>query len=213
VFRGPEQLASITSRPGLPVPFALAIQIHESAVENSFSAMLAGRTLNERRLNKLLDQIAPEDADDRSASRNSGDQDSETPFEIRFSRSRPVIFESRSGVVRIGLRGTRFVQDDREINKAMEITAVYEPTEADNGSITLRRAGKVDVDFPGERLTLGEVGLKSIIQKKFSALFPDEILDEPLRIGDDANLEALRGREFRPSLAKAEDGWFSLAFQ
>jgi hypothetical protein len=175
--------------------------------------MLAGRTLNERRLNKLLDQIAPASEDDRSATPTSGDQDSETPFEIRFSRSRPVIFESRDGVVRIGLRGTRFVQDDREINKAMEITAMYEPTESLDGSIILRRAGKVDVDFPGERLTLGEVGLKSIIQKKFSALFPDEILDDSPRIGDDANLEALRGREFSPSLAIAEDGWFTLAFQ
>lgn len=213
LLRGPEQLASVTSRPGVPPPFALAIQIHESAVENSFSVMLAGRTLNERRLDKLLDQIAPATSDDRSATPTSGDQDTETPFEIRFSRSRPVLFESRGGVVRIGLRGTRFVQDDREINKAMEIAAVYEPTEADDGSIMLRRAGKVEVDFPGERLTLGEVGLKSIIQKKFSALFPDEILDDSLRIGDDANLEALRGREFSPSLAKAEDGWFTLAFQ
>jgi hypothetical protein len=213
VLRSPEQLASISSRPGVPTPFALAIQIHESAVENSFSVILAGRTLNERRLNKLLEQIAPAASDDHSVTQNGGDQDSETPFEIRFSRSRPVIFESREGVVRLGLRGTRFVQDDREINKAMEIAAIYEPTEADDGRIILRRTGKVDVDFPGERLTLGEVGLKSIIQKKFSALFPDEVLDDALRIGDDANLEALRGREFRPSLAKAENGWFTLAFQ
>ncbi len=213
LLRSPEQLASITSRPGVPTPFALAIQIHESAVENSFGAMLAGRTLNERRLNKMLDQISPETSEDRSASPTSGDQASDAPFEIRFSRSRPVLFESRGGVLRIGIRGTRFVQDDREINKAMEIAAIYEPTEADDGRIILRRAGKVDVDFPGEKLTLGEVGLKSIIQKKFSALFPDEILDDSLRIGDDANLEALRGREFRPSLAKAEDGWFTLAFE
>ena len=214
VFRGPEQLASITSRPGVPTPFALAIQIHESAVENAFSVMLAGRTLNERRLSELLDRIGPAAPDDGSVTPASSDQESEAPFEIGFSRSRPVIFESRGGVVRIGLRGTRFVQGDGDpLNKAMEITAIYEPTQAENGTLILRRSEEVDVDFPRERLTLREVGLKSIIQKKFSALFPNEILDQSLRIADDAKMEALRGRELSPSLARAEDGWFTLAFQ
>ena len=93
VFRGPEQLSSIVTRPDVPTPFAVALQIHESAIENAFSVMLAGRTLNERRLNELLEKVGrlkPAGSDDES----------EPPFEISFSRSRPVIFEARNQSLR-----------------------------------------------------------------------------------------------------------------
>lgn len=206
VFRGPQQLASVIHRPEVSSPYAVAVQIHESAVENAFSVMLAGRSLNERRLNEILEKTA-------EMKRSEDEADSEPPFEISFSRSRPVIFECRDGRLRLGLRGTRFVQGDRVIRKAMEITAIYEPSHTDDGKVFLRRTDDVDVDFPRQRLTLGEAGLKPIIQKAFSKVFPEQVLDQPPRIGEDAKLQSLRGREFRTSSASAVDGWFSVVFQ
>ncbi len=207
VFRRPEQLSSVVARPDLREPFAVAMQIHESAIENAFSVMLAGRTLNERRLSELLEKVGQnKPAND--------EEESEQPFEISFSRSRPVIFEARDQSLRVGLRGTRFVPADRApLAKAMEITAMYEPVATDDGKVVLRRVGDVGVDFPRERLTLGEVGMKPIIQREFSKIFPEQILDQPIRIRDDAKIQTLRGREFRPSLVEIADGWLTIAFQ
>ncbi len=207
VFRAPDQLASVVPRPDVPVPFALAMQLHESAIENAFSVMLAGRSLNERRLNELLEKVGQ----NKPA---ADEQDSDPPFEISFSRSRPVIFEAREKSLKIGLRGTRFAQGERApLVKAMEITANYQPLTTVDGGTVLRRVGDVGVDFPRERLTLREVGLKPIIQKAFSGVFPEQILDQPIRISDDAKIESLRGREFQPSRVDIADGWLTIAFQ
>jgi hypothetical protein len=207
LFRGSDQLSTVVSRPDVATPFAFAVQIHESAIENAFSVILAGRTLNESRLNDLLEKVGRDQTPSEEASQ-------EPPFEISFSRSRPVIFEAREGALRIGLRGTRFAQGDRTpLVKAMEITAIYQPAAGEDGKVVLRRAGEVDVDFPRERLTLREVGLKPIIQKEFSEIFPEQILDQEIRVADDAKLQTLRGREFRSSLVEARDGWLTIAFQ
>ena len=210
VFRGPEQLSSIVTRPDVSPPFAVAVQIHESAIENAFGVMLAGRTLNEQRLNELLEKVGRKE----TTAENGEEDASEPPFEISFSRSRPVIFEARSESLRVGLRGTRFVQGDRApLNKAMEITAIYHPATTDDGKIVLRRAGEVGVDFPRERLTLGEVGLKPLIQRAFSEIFPEQLLDQDLRISQDAKIQTLRGREFRPTQFQILDGWMTIAFE
>lgn len=207
VFRGDDQLSTVVSRPNVVSPFAFAIQVHESIVENAFSVILAGRTLNERRLNDLLERVTR----NQPATEESSE---EPPFEISFSRSRPVIFEAREGMLRIGLRGTRFSQGDRApLVKAMEITAIYQAVTGEDGKVVLQRSGDVEVDFPRERLTLREVGLKPIIQKEFSEIFPEQILDQGIRVADDAKVQSLRGRQFLVSSSEANDGWLTLVFQ
>lgn len=204
VFRGPEQLSSVVPRPPVSQPFAVALQLHESAIENAFNVMLAGRTLNEQRLNELLESVEKRTP--------AEDEDSEEPFEISFSRSRPVIFEARDQELRIGLRGTKFVQGDDELSKPMEITASYQPTVIDDRTV-LQRVGEVQVEFSGRRLAVREVVLKRIIQRKFSKFFPERVLHQPLRISDTAKIQTLRGREFRPSQLAASDGWLTVAFE
>ena len=95
----------------------------------------------------------------------------------------------------------------------MEITATYEPVTTQDGYVVLRRVGVVGVDFPGERSSLGEVGSKPIIQKEFSEIFPEQILDQSLRIRDDAKIQTLRGREFLPSHIDIANGWLTMAFE
>lgn len=206
VLRNPDQLASAVQRPNLAQPFSLAIQIHESAIENAFTAILAGRTLNEKRLEELLANVSIKNEDE--------EEETESPFEISFSRSRPVIFEARSQSLRLGLRGTRFTQGNRApLVKPIEITATYEPASNQDGKLVMRRADQVSVDFPNARLTLGEVGLKRVIQKEFDQIFPQEILEQNPRISEDAKIQSLRNREFQPSRIDLTDGWFSICFQ
>ncbi len=207
MLRRPDQLSAVVSRPAILEPYDAAVQIHESAIDNVFTPVLAGRTLSEKRLNELLENIGRSVAPDRGQ-----DEEPELPFEIDFARLRPVIFEARGKTLRLGVRGTRFAQGKRELNQAMEITAVYEPAKDDKGVVVLLRKGDVDVSFPGRnRLTVAQAGLKRTIQKKFTNLFPDTILDRPLEVPMDAKLEVIRGRVFRPHLVDADEGWLTIA--
>ncbi|MDB4810082.1 hypothetical protein OAH34_02680 [bacterium] len=206
-FRAEDQLSSVIGPTVFQSTSLFSIQVHESAIENAFTVMLAGRTLDEERLNELMDSAgAPKP--------EKPEEEEDAPFEISFSRSRPVIFEARDGLLRVGLRGTRFAQGDRNpLNKAMEITSTYEVVIDDKSGAVLKRVGEVEVDFPRERLSLRDAGLKPIIQKEFSAIFPENILDQSIQIAEDAEMETLRGREFRAKEILVTDGWLSIAFQ
>lgn len=206
-FRSSAQLSAVNAPTAFESGYLFSAQVHESVVENAFSIILAGRTLNKDRLNELLENAGAPQSE-------VPDEDEESSFEISFSRSRPVIFESRGNKLRVGLRGTRFAQGDRApLNKAMEITANYEVVLGQAKNPVLKRVGDVDVDFPRERLSIRDAGLKPIIQKEFAKIFPELILDQSIKIAEDAELETLRGREFRGSEIHLKSGWLSIAFQ
>ena len=206
-FRRHDQLSSIVSRPPIMEPFDAAIQIHESVIDNAFAPVLAGRTLKESQLNQMLEKSGRQ----VPLPGNNEDGEPEPPFEIDFSRLRPIIFEAREQTIRIGVRGTRFAQGTRELKRAMEITAIYEPAKTADGVALLIRKGDVDVDFPGsKRLSVSQAGLKRTIQKKFSDVFPEAVLDRPLELPTDVAIDALRGRVFHPRLVDAKDGWLTI---
>ena len=210
VFRRDDQIAATVTAPPLRPDFDAAVQVHESVVNNAVAPILAGRTLSEEKMNELIAQAGG--AIPARATEAGGDE-SEPPFEIDFSRARPVIFEARDQRVRIGIRGNRFAQGRRELKRPMEITAVYAPATTQDGRMILVREGEVDVNFPGQRrrLTISEAGLKGTIQKKFGDVFPAMLLDQPLQVPETVSVDALRGRAYRPCLITADDGWFSLA--
>jgi hypothetical protein len=206
-FRRRDQLASVVSRPPIKGSFDVAVQIHESVIDNALAPVLAGRTLNESQLNDMLEKSG------RPLTEPKADEEGEPepPFEIDFARLRPIIFEARNQTVRLGVRGTRFAQGSRELKRAMEITALYEPSKTTDGLAILLRKGDVDVAFPGvKRLSVSQAGLKPTIQKKFSNVFPEVLLDRPLEVPADVKLEALKGRVFHPRLVDAKDGWLTI---
>lgn len=164
--------------------------------------------MNEAKLNELIEEVGG------TPVVPSAEQADEPPFEIDFSRVRPIIFEARDQRIRLGIRGTRFAQGHRELKRPMEITAVYAPATTPNGRMVLTREGDVDIDFPGgRRLTVSETGLKAAMIKKFADIFPAILLDQPLQVPDTVKVDALRGRVYYPCLIAADDGWLSLAVQ
>ncbi len=204
-----DQMTTVVSRPTVTGVFAAAFQIHESAVNNAATPILAGRTINEKQLAELMKQAGRELP--ANGSTDDGEEDA-SPFEISFARLRPVIFEARDQTIRIGVRGTRFAQGSRELKRAMEITAIYRPEIHQDGSVVLQRVGNVDVDFPGDnRLSVSQAGLKSTMLKKFSKIFPERLLDQPLEVPDTVKLDAIRGRVFRPRVVDAMNGWLTVA--
>ncbi len=223
-FRRRDQLASVVTRPAMLASYDAAAQIHESFVDNAMSPVLAGRTMREGDVEKWIAQTGLE-IPKRHESLNEplpildevdlttiDEEDEQEPFEIDFARLRPIIFEARDQVVRVGVRGTRFAQGRRELKQAMEISAVYEPARAPDGQVLLLRNGEVDVSFPGpgKRLTVTQVGLKRTIQKKFDNVFPAVLLDQTFTVPVTSKLESLRGQRFRPSSVQADNGWLSV---
>ena len=237
VFRGDDQLASIVSRPEISETFDAAIQIHESAIENALTTVLAGRTLNEKRLNELLgkirsddDELAEENTQTEQSQLDSKDtagghegnnvpaeeevSDDESPFEIAFHRVRPIIFEARDQTLRLGIRGTRFAQGKKVMNRPLEITAVYVTNSLKSGAIVLQRQGQVKVTFPGQtKLRLQETAIRPVIEKSFSKIFPQTLLNRTLKVPSDAKIESLRGTEYRPNLIDADEGWLTIAIR
>jgi hypothetical protein len=210
LFRRHDQLSTVVTRPPVTQPYDVAIQIHESAIGNALATVLAGRTLSEQRLEELLDKAGLQSEGDES----SEAADDEPPFEIDFARLRPIIFEAREQTIRLGVRGTRFAQGNRELKRAMEITALYEPMKTDLGNTLLMRKGDVGVDFPGgRRLTMAQAGLRRTIEKKFSGVFPETLLSQALVLPSDAEVESLRNREFHARGIDAQDGWITVVAQ
>lgn len=221
-LRRDDQLSSPVPAPPFNASYDLAIQIHESLVDNALTPVLAGRRVRESQLDSLVwmsqTNIQTLPADIESLKEIGLDDiqsivtEPEEPFEIDFARFRPVIFEARDGRLRVGVRGTRFAQGARELSRAMEITAVYLPSRDEAGNYVLRRDGEIGVDFPGRgRLTLSQTALKSTIRKSFADVFPEVLADQPIPVPQDVPLEAIRGRIYQPSLISAQDGWLTIA--
>lgn len=186
---------------------AVAIQVHESVVDNVASRVLGGRTMTGEQIDRLLGEFdrGPK-ADDET--------DTEEAFEIDFYPLRPIIMEARAQTLRIGLRGSRFSQQGRELRRQLEITALYQPATGDDGQQVLQRDGDVSVDFPGtRRLSIQQVALRRSIQRIFDKRFPEVLFDTPLTLPDTIDAELLRGRSFLPVMLDVRDGWLSIALR
>ena len=196
--------------------YDVALQLHETVIDNVISPVLAGRTMTETELNKLLQQSPVQqstvDQSTNIVSDTGLSDDDEPPFEIDFARLRPIVFESRDQNIKLGIRGTRFAQGSRELNQALEITANYVPARLADGTAMLVRTGEVDVDFPSRnrKLSVSQTGLKTTIEKKFANVFPEMLLHEPLEVPPTVKLEAIAGRSFRPQTIDARDGWLTI---
>ncbi len=210
------QLAAPLPAPSVPEGLGATVQVHESAVDNALAQFLGGRTVKQDQIDRLLESLGRETTGRELELTKQ--VESESPFEIDFARLRPIIFEAREDTVRLGIRGTRFEQDGRQLVRPLEITAVYRPASSDPGNAgeagttTLVRESEVNVDFPGRgRLTVGQTALRSTIKRAFDDVFPETLLDRRVSVPESSPLEAMRGQVFHPRYVQARDGWLTIA--
>ena len=212
-IRKNNQLAAPTEPPPVLVSNEATVQIHESLIDNTIGAILAGRTMTRSELQALASKTGRDDADQEDADQEdaSGAVDEEPEFEIDFDRSRPIIFEARDGNLRIGIRGTRFAQGARELKRAIEVVAIYRPIKTESGEILLNRVGEAQINFPGtKRLSVSQAGLRGSIQKGFADAFPQILMDQPWTVPSTIEVPALQGRTYHPRYFDAQGGWLTL---
>ncbi len=180
--------------PTPPGGYYLAFQIQESAIDNTASTLLADRTLRDSEIASFAKALLPQsgplaakfNSQTTEASNDTNeDEPQNEPLSIEFSGLRPIIFEARKGKLRVGIRGARFEQGTRVLNRSLEITATYVPAQKADGTFLLLREGDVEVNFPGgpgRRLSIPEVALRGNIEKRFSKVFPNTLLDRSFEI-------------------------------
>jgi hypothetical protein len=213
-IRSDNQLAAPMPPPPIGVVNEATIQIHESVVNNTLGAVLAGRTMTASELKRLASKTGRTAADQGATADQTGTSDQaqeEREFEIDFDSSRPIIFEARDGKLRLGIRGTRFMQGSRELKQKLEIVALYQPIKTDSGVVVLDRVGEAKINFPGtKRLSVSQTSLRSAIKKAFADAFPETLMDQAWTVPSTVKLAPLQGRTFRPCHFDAQDGWLTL---
>jgi len=174
------QLAAPTAPPEVTAAGDLAVQVHESMINNLAATLLGGVTLEEEELQKQVIEMRgslPE------ALESDEDKD---PWSITFARSQPVTVTFTDGGLSITVRGSRYTSGDQDF-RAMNVTAHYKIGLSDpdaNGirGIKLVRQGDLEIVPPGEprRLSGREITLRTLLQKRFGKLFEPEVVYDGL---------------------------------
>lgn len=200
-----------TSSGTYPGGYSAAIQVHESILNNTVMKLLAGETFTPEKLRDLTSSFGIPSDKDASAETDTTDDEQTESFEVDFSGFRPVYFEARDQTLRIGLRGDRFAQGDRELDRRLEVSAVYRPAITEDGRMILIRDEDIDLKFPGgRRLTLSQTAIKANIEEGFDKLFPMTLLHREWTLPSTLQLPTLAGRSAKVIGIDAQDGWLTL---
>ena len=200
-----------TSSGTYPGGYSAAIQVHESILNNTVMKLLAGETFTPEKLRDLTSSFGIPSDKDASAEKDATDDEPAESFEVDFSGFRPVYFEARDQTLRIGLRGDGFAQGDRELDRRLEVSAVYRPAITEDGRMILIRDEDIDLKFPGgRRLTLSQTAIKANIEEGFDKLFPMTLLHREWTLPSTLQLPTLAGRSAKVIGIDAQDGWLTL---
>ncbi|MFG0256072.1 MAG: hypothetical protein ACF787_13415 [Rhodopirellula sp. JB053] len=199
----PEKINELVGALGiaLPKPIPAPPEVTAAIIETSVGVDL---DVDQLSLDTVLDTVA-EVADNEPAP-------SEEDFEVDLHSFRPVFVEADNQTLRIGLRGTRFAQGDREIKRTLEVAATYRPVIGEDSTMWLIRDDEVDLSFPGtRRLTISQTAIKTNMEKSFNDLFPNELLHRSFPLPETIKLPALAGRELKVHAIDLTNGWISIA--
>jgi hypothetical protein len=170
------QIGAPNDPPAVTVENDLAVQLHESMLNNMAAALLSGFTLTEAEaqqqaidlLGKLPEQLKSEQ-----------DRD---PWSITFAKIRPVTVKFGDNTVQITVRGQRYTSGERDF-QAMNVTANY-TIKQDDGLYRLVRDAELQIEPPnfvkGRTLSGRQIALKTLLEKRFGKLFEPEIKQKGL---------------------------------
>ncbi|MEO9595795.1 MAG: hypothetical protein ABJG45_29880, partial [Rhodopirellula bahusiensis] len=195
-----------------PGGYSAAVQVHESILNNTVMKLLAGDTFTPEKLRDLTSSFGiPSDKNDTTDEASATNEEQPESFEVDFSGFRPVYFEARDQTLRIGLRGDRFAQGDRELDRRLEVSAAYRPAITEDGRTMLVRDEEIDLKFPGgRRLTMTQTAIKANIEEGFDKLFPMTLLHRELTLPSTLQLPTLAGRSAKVIGIDAQDGWLTI---
>ncbi len=196
------QLAAPSPPPEMDEHFDIAVRLHESFAGNFSEAMIGGFTLTDERLVEILEENNREVPDELKI------DPSKDPWSITFARTQPIRLEVRDQKLKITIRGREFSRGEQVVGAEMDIWAVYNLERTPQGA-RLTREGEVQAEYPrGGFENPAKIAVKTLMRKKFDALFKSELDGQGLKLG---------GRFDKVGALKlghldASQGWLSLGW-
>lgn len=172
---GPFQLAAPTAFPESADAMDLAVQVHQSFVGNMSQGLIGGETLTSDKLAETLKEVSGEVPEGLAS-------EDEPPWSITFSRITPVQVAFEDNLIRISIRGRRFTRGDEVVQSEMVIATAYKIERTDSG-VKLVRQGDVTAEYTkGGFQNPQKIAIKTVMRKKFSALFKEERMLDGLQL-------------------------------
>lgn len=205
----PKRLAASSSPPKVPDNAAMVVQMHESLVNNYGDGLLAGRTMHQYEVDKLSIELFG-----RRPTQLTRDEEKGPPWAVTFGDREPLVLRVDGGKASLTLRGQRFGSAERNVDRALDITAHYVLVQENNAAKAIRQ-GALEV-YPtgfipngGRRLTVRESRDASYVRNRFDDFFTDEITSHGLV------LPGQWGQAGRLELVEldASGGWLTLAWR
>jgi hypothetical protein len=164
--------------------------------------MIGGVTLTGEQLEELLSKTSGEIPDELKTGQGKA------PWSITFSPTKPVSATFRDGVITFAIYGRRFLQGKNNIESPIQLSASYTIKRTPKGA-TLTRQGDVVVEFTQlEKLGPSQIALRTVMRRKFEALFKPEFVTEDLQLpGRWADAGILQLAAVSP-----DQGWLSLGW-
>jgi hypothetical protein len=170
------QIGAPDNPPSVTVENDLAVQVHESMVNNFAAALLGGVTLKEEEVQKQATELLGE-LPERLKSEIDRD-----PWSITFAKIRPVTIHFADNGFQVTVRGQRYTSGDRDF-QAMNVTADYK-IEADGGGFRLVRKDELQIEPPnfvkGKSLSGRQIALKTLLEKRFGKMLDKEVKSKGL---------------------------------
>jgi hypothetical protein len=205
-----DQFAAPTPPPAGFDDSQLEIRLHESAVNNLASSLLAGREFTNDDFRRILTDLLGDAADKFLSTATEGDA-SDSSWGIKFAAERPLSVHFAGDVLELKIRGERFVSNDKAY-AAMDITARYQLV-ADGDTIKAVRQGELVIlppDFePGKRLKIRQITLKQLLQRRLNKVLKPELVPEGIELtGELSGVGTLRLTHL-----VTQDGWLAAGWQ
>jgi hypothetical protein len=208
LYDSASRFAATISPPDMPEQATMAVQFHESMVNNYGDGLLAGRTLQQADLDRLSLDLFGKRPQQLVSDEEKG------PWTMTFAGQEPIRLRVDGGRASFTLRGRRFGSVERMVETPLDITAHYELLR-ENGAAKGKRLGE-DIEVqptgfvPGKRkMTVREIRDASFVRNRFNDFFTEEITSQGLVL---PGQWAQAGRLELVELL-ADHGWVTLAWR
>ena len=169
--------------PALEGDYDLVVRLHESLVNNFMEAALAGAIVEEETVRTRVEELFGS-----VPAWLEPDEESE-PWTITFAGRDPLSVAFRDGGFTVTMRGREYAQGANSY-PGMNVTAAYLVQPSGEGFKAVRQ-GDLQIFPPGfapgtgRRLSARQQVLRSLLEKRFGKIFPEEMVPEPLVLPGD----------------------------
>jgi len=225
------QMAALTTPPVLAVPCDIAVQYHDSLINNYLEDELSGLKFSSEDLERITEKLKQQNTNAVVAEIGDDPQveAARDPFELIFNTARPVDLQFEDQLVKVTVNIRRFSTqgqaiDNVQVNTKFKMRYDFEGTPGIRlvqiGGIEARLADPSDIDLNSATiLDLIESTINDELNRQHSSQTQQGI-KLPMNLIDRSLISALAGLEGAEMLDQArlvvisfENGWASLAWR